>query len=128
MAPPPPPRQSYFSCLLVWDACHVVGATCNDCWSLRNTFGWTGTLQTPQQFNRKVVVEVQGARHLEAPKNLHLMVPLLLSNNTWMVMHFFMYIAVQSHGKIPQVQNFQFSRFLSEKKCVCSIVPAQQYF
>ena len=28
-----------------------------------------------QQFNGKVVVEVQGARHLEAPKNLHLIVP-----------------------------------------------------
>ena len=43
--------------------------------SLRNKFGWMGTLQAPQQFNGKVVVEVQGARHLEAPKNLHLMVP-----------------------------------------------------
>ena len=34
-----------------------------------------GALQAPQQFSGKVVVEVQGARHLEAPKNLHLMVP-----------------------------------------------------
>ena len=43
-------------CLLVWDACHVVGITCNDRRSLRNTFGW------------------MGARPLEAPKNLHLTV------------------------------------------------------
>ena len=82
----PPPVILF--CLLVWDACHVVGATCNDhwpfhvvgttCndrWSLRNTFGWMGALQALQQFNFKVVVEVQVARHLEAPKNLHLMVP-----------------------------------------------------
>ena len=43
--------------------------------SMRNTFGWMGALQAPQQFNGKVLVEVQGARHLEAPKNLRLMVP-----------------------------------------------------
>ena len=86
MAPPPPPVILF--CLLVWEACHVVGTTCNDYWSfhvvgtacndrwsLRNKFGWMGVLQAPQQFNGKVVVEVQGARHLEAPKNLHLMVP-----------------------------------------------------
>ena len=71
MAPPP----VILFCLLVWDACHVVGTTFNDRWSLRNKFGWMGALQAPQQFNGKVVVEVQGARHLEAPKNLHLMVP-----------------------------------------------------
>ena len=32
-------------------------------------------LQASQQFNGKVLVEVQGARQLGAPKNLHLMVP-----------------------------------------------------
>ena len=53
---------------------------------------------------------------------------LLFPKNTWMAIHFFMYIAVQSHRKIPKVQNFQFSSFLSEKKSVCSIVPAEQYF
>ena len=30
-------------------------------------------------------------------------------------MHFFMCIAVQSHRKIPKVQSFQISSFLSEK-------------
>ena len=39
------------------------------------TFGWMGVLQAPQQFNGKVLVEVQEARRLEAPKNLHLMIP-----------------------------------------------------
>ena len=123
---------SHTFCLLVWEACyvvgttcndhrsfHVVGTTCNDRWSLRNKLRWIGVLQAPQQFNGQVVVEVQGARHLEAPKNLHLMVPksrsILLPNNTGMVMHFFTYIAVKSHRKIPKVQNFQFSSFLSEK-------------
>ena len=53
---------------------------------------------------------------------------LILPNNTWMVMHFFICIAVQNHRKIPKIQNLQFSSFLSEKKCVCSIVPAGQYF
>ena len=33
-------------------------------------------------------------------------------------MHFFMCIAVQSHRKIPKVQSFQFSSFLSEKMCM----------
>ena len=36
--------------------------------------GW-GALQAPQQFNGRVLVEVRGARPLEAPKNLHLAVP-----------------------------------------------------
>ena len=26
------------------DACHVIGTTYNDRWSLRNTFGWMGSL------------------------------------------------------------------------------------
>ena len=69
------PPASHTFCLLVWDGCHVVGTLCNDRWSLRNTFGWMGVLQALQQFNGKVLVEVQGAHQLEAPKNLHLMVP-----------------------------------------------------
>ena len=36
-------------------------------------------------------------------------------------MHFFMYIAVQSHRKILKVQSFQFSSFLLKKMCMfCS--------
>ena len=74
------PSPVILFCLLVWDAFHVVGTTCNDHWSfhvvgtacndrwaLRNKFGWMGALQAPQQFSGKVVLEVQGARHLEAP-------------------------------------------------------------
>ena len=44
----PPPPQSYF--FASWsgtrprDACHVIGTTCNDRRSLRNTFGWMGAL------------------------------------------------------------------------------------
>ena len=85
MAPPP---ASHTFLPLGLGHCHVIGTTCNDCWSfhvvaticndrwsLRNTFGWMGELQAPLQFNSRVLVEVQGACHLEAPKNLHLMVP-----------------------------------------------------
>ena len=90
-----------------------------------------GALQAPQQFNGKVVVDVLGAHHLEAPKNLHLMVPKSRSIIAQQYVDgyaFFMYIAVKNHRKISKVQNFQFTSFLSEKKCVCSIVPARQYF
>ena len=48
---------------------------------------------------------------------------LILPNNTWMVTHFFMCIAVQSHRKIPKVQNFQFSSFLSEKRVCRNLRP-----
>ena len=47
MAPPPPPSHTFFAS---WsgtrprDACHVIGTTCNDRRSLRNTFGWMGAL------------------------------------------------------------------------------------
>ena len=115
------PPASHIFCLLVWDACHVVGTTCNDRWSLRNTFGCMWALQAPQQFNGKVLVEVQGARYLEAPKNLHFMVSKSRSIAAQEYVDgyaFFMYIVVPSHRKIPKVQNFQFSSFLSEKK-VC---------
>ena len=47
MAPPPP--QSYF--FASW--CHVES---NDHRSLRNTFGWMGALQAPQQFQGRVLV------------------------------------------------------------------------
>ena len=48
-----------------------------------------------------------GASPLEAPKNLrYLILGLILPNNRWMVMNFFMCIAVQSHRKIPKVQVF----------------------
>ena len=46
MAPP----QSYFFCLLVWDAYHVVGTACKDRRSLRNTFEWMRALQAPSSF------------------------------------------------------------------------------
>ena len=48
----------------------------------------------------------------------YLILGLILPNNKWMVMHFFMCIAVQSHRKIPKVQSFQFSSFVSEKMCM----------
>ena len=74
--------------------------------------GWGAT--SPPATCRVKVQRICILRHL----NLGLMLP----NNTWMVMHFFMCIVVQSHRKFPKVQNFQFSSFLSERKCVCSVV------
>ena len=67
MAPP----KSYFFAYWSAKACHVVGTTCNDRRPLRNTFGWMRVLQAPRQFHGRVLVEVQGARPLKAPKNLH---------------------------------------------------------
>ena len=135
-----PPRQSYF-CLLVWDGCHVVGTTCNDhlsfhvvrttcndCLSL-NLGGW-GSYKPCSSSMVKSWRRSRGLATWEIQRIcilLYLNPGALLSNNTWMVMHFFIYIAVKSHRKIPKVKNFQFSSFLSEKN-VCSIVPAGQYF
>ena len=117
MAPPPPVM---LFCLLVWDAYYVVGTTCNDRRSLRNTFGWMGRYKPPPPPPPATCgVKVQRICILR-----YLNLGLILPNNRWMVMHFFMCIAVQSHRKIPKVQNFQFSSFLSERKCVCSIVLA----
>ena len=83
--------------------------------SLRNTFGWIWALQGPQQFHGGVKLQrICILRYLNPG--------LILPNNTWMITHSFLSIAVQSHKKIPKVQNFHFSSFLSEKKCVCSIV------
>ena len=73
------PPQSYFFCLLV---CHVVGTTCNDLRSLRNTFGWMGALQAPQQFHGRVKLQrICILRYLN--------LDLILLNNTQMIMHFF---------------------------------------
>ena len=100
MAPPP---QSYFFCLLVWDAYHVVG-------TMTNTFELMRALQGPEAL---APWKLQRICILWYP-----ILGLILPNNRWMVMHFFMCIAVQSHRKIPKVQSFQFSSFLSEKMCM----------
>ena len=63
---PPPPSHAFF--LLVWDAYYVVGTTCNDHRSLRNTFGWMGRYKPPSNL------------WSESPKNLHLTVPKSGSN------------------------------------------------
>ena len=68
----------------------------------------------PQQFHCRVLVEVHWK-----PRRIcilrYLILGLILPNNRWIVMHFFMCIVVQSHRKIPKVQSFQFSSFLSGK-------------
>ena len=111
-----PPSHTFLP--LVWDACHVVGTTCNDRHSLCNNFGWMGALQALQEFHGRVLVEVQEARPLEAPKNLNPTAPKSGSNIAKQHLDgyaIFMSIVVQSHRKIPKVQNVQFSSFSSEK-------------
>ena len=57
----------------------------------------------------------------EASKNLHLTVPksdLILPNSTWMVMRFFMCIAVHSHRKITKVQNFNSQVCYQKRMCM----------
>ena len=125
-APLPPPSPVILVCLLVCDACHVVSTTCDDRRSLCNTFGWTGVLQAPppQQFHGRALVEVRGL----APWKLqricilrYLNQGLILHNNTWMVMHFFMCIAVQSHRNSQRSKIFNFQVSYQKKKCMfCS--------
>ena len=98
-----------------------MGTTCNDRRSLHNTFEWMRALQAPSS---SMVESWWRSRGL-APWKLqricilrYLILGLMVPNNRWMVMHFFMCIAVQSHRKIPKVQSFQFSSFLSEKMCM----------
>ena len=92
--------------------------TCNDRRSLRNTFGWMEALQAPQQFYGRVLVEVQGMSPLEAPKNLHLMVPKSGSNTAQQYLDGYSFLHVHCSTKSqenPKGPNFQFSSFLSEK-------------
>ena len=87
--------------------------------SLWNTFGWMGALQAPQQFNGKVVVEVQGARHLEAPKNLHFMVPKSRSIIAQQYVDGYAFFHVHFSKKSqenPKGPKFSLLKFLSEKK------------
>ena len=94
----------------------IVGTTCNDPRSLRNTFGWMGALQAPQQSHGKDLVELAPWKLQRICIVRHLNLGLILPNNTWMVMHFVMCIALQNHRKIPKVQNFQFLSFLLKKR------------
>ena len=116
------PHQSSFFCLLVWDGCHVVSTTCNDRWSLRDTFVLMGVLQAPSCSMVKSWWRSRGLASYKLQRICilwYLNPSLLLPNNTWMVMHFFfMYIAVQSRRKIRKVQNFQFARFYQKKMCM----------
>ena len=104
-----PPLQSYFFCLLVWDAYHVVGTTCNDRRSLRNTFEWMRVLQAPSSSMVESWWRFRGLGPWKLQRICilrYLILGLILPNNRWMVMHFFMCIAVQSHRKIPKAQSF----------------------
>ena len=103
-------------CLLVQDACHVVGTTCNDRQLLCNTFGWMGALQAPKQFHSRVLMELTPWKLQRICILRHLNLGLILPNNIWMVMHFFMCISVQSHGKIPKVQKTFNSQVSYQKK------------
>ena len=114
---PPPSCPRHTFCLLVWDACHVVGTT------VIAQYIWVdgGGTTPPSSF----MVESWWRSWGLAPSKLqricilrYLNLVLILPNNTWMVTHFFMCIAVQSHRKISQVQNFQFSSFLAQKMCM----------
>ena len=114
MAPPPP--KSYFFCLLVWDAYHVVGTTCNDRRSLRNTFEWMRTLQAPSSS----MVESWWRSRGRAPWKLqricilrYLILDLILPNNRWMVVH----CSTKSQEN-PKGPKFSILKFLIRKK-VC---------
>ena len=115
------PHQSYLSAS--WSRTHVMwyaqhAMTIGHFMSQAQNFGWMGALQVPQQFNGKVVVEVQGGLHLEDSKNLHLMVPKsrsIIAQQYVDVCAFFHVHYSKSHRKIPKAQNFQFSSFFIRK-------------
>ena len=114
-------------CLLVWDVCHVIGTTCNDCQSLCNTFGWMEVLRGSQQFHGRVLVEVQGTLPLEALKNFQLMVPKSGSNIAQQYVDgypmFHVHCSTKSQQN-PRGPKFPVLKFLIRKGCVCSIVLA----
>ena len=89
-------------------------------------------LQAPQQFNGKVLVEVQRAHQLEAPKNLHLMVPKSRSIIAQQYVDGYAFFHVhcstksQENPRGPKVSILKF--FIRKQKSVCSIVPTRQYF
>ena len=83
-------------------------------------FSCSGTCS--QQVQRRALVGVQGAKSLEAPKNLHLTLGLELTKITGGGYAFFSCaLQYKATGKFQKVQNFEFSSFLSETKCVCFI-------
>ena len=124
MVPTAPPPPVTLFCLLVWDACHVVGTTCNAHCAI-HLGGW-GCYKPPSSSMVKSWWRSRGLALWKLQRicilrylNLGLIFPTIRDGYA-----FFMCIVVQIHRKIPQVQNFQFSGFLSEKKWVCSIVLA----
>ena len=88
-----------------------------------------GALQSPQQFHGRVLVEVQGAHSLEAPKNLHVTVPKSGSNIAQQCMDGYTFFHVHCSTKSkenPKGTKFSILTFLTRnKKCVCSIVLAR---
>ena len=88
------PQWYYF---LVLNVCRDVGMTYSDRRSSHNIAGGLGGAISPQRVQGRALVGVQGAKPLEAPKNLHLTVPYTGSK--------IMCIAVQSHRKVPIIKH-----------------------
>ena len=77
-----------------------------------------GELQAPQQFHGRVLVEVHGARPLEAPKNLHLTVPESGSNISQQYVDSYAFFHVHCRTKtqeIPKGPKFSILKFLIRK-------------
>ena len=84
-------------------------------------------LQGPQQFQGRALVEVQLARPLEAPKNLHLTVPKSGSNIAQQYVDGYAFFHVHCSTKPqenPKGPKFSILKFLIRKLCVCSILLA----
>ena len=89
--------------------------------------GEWGALQAPQQFHGRVLVEIQGVRPLEAPKNLNLTVPKPGSDIAQQYVDGYAFFHVHCSIKSkenPKGPKFSILKFLIRKKCVCSIVLA----
>ena len=98
----------------------MVGITCNDRWSLHNTFDVDGVLQASQQCHGRVLVEVQGARPLEAPKNLHLTAPKSGSNiaQQYVDGYAFFHVQYKVTGKSQRSKIFNSEVSYQKKMCM----------
>ena len=95
----------------------TVGTTCNDRRSLRNTFERMRALQAPS--SSMVESWWRSPWKLQRICILrYLILGLILPNNRWMVMHFFMCIAVQSQREIPRSKGFNSQVSYQKKMCI----------
>ena len=111
--------DKYFFGLLVWEACHVVGTTCNRR-SLRNRFGSMERYKPPNISMAESWWRSRRARPLEAQRICilwDLNLGLILPNDTWKVIYFSCALQCKVTGK--SLRSKIFNSQVSYKKKMC---------